>query len=95
MKSLSIFEISKNHFMIKDNSGLGGHCLCYRWRCQPWVVGNNSLWLTLKIAPGVLAIHCIIHEQHVVPENFYERLYKSINVFNRTNNTINNKSLSY
>ena len=23
MKSLSIFEISKNHFMIKDISGLG------------------------------------------------------------------------
>ena len=57
------------------------------------VVGDIGLWLTLKIAPGALAIHCIIHEQHAVPENIYERLCKSINVFNRTNNTINNKFL--
>ena len=56
------------------------------WLCQ--FIAN------LKNAPGVLAIHCIIHELHAVPKNFYEKLHKSMTVFNSVNNKINNKSSS-
>lgn len=47
-----------------------------------------------KNIPGVLAIHCVIHRQHLVAKNLSERLHKSLQLVITTVNKIRSSALS-
>lgn len=93
MKGLSVFETPKI-ILWKNIFPFWGSLLLLHmgmpamgcWLCR--FIAN------LKNVAGVLAIHCIIHELPVVLKNFYEKLPKSMAVFNSINHKINNKSSS-
>jgi len=47
-----------------------------------------------QVVPNVLAIHCVIHRQHLVAKNFSERLHTSLHYVITAVNKIRNNSLS-
>lgn len=47
-----------------------------------------------KTVPNILAVHCVIHRQHLVAKNLSERLHKSLNYVITAINKIKNISLN-
>ncbi|KAI5152824.1 hypothetical protein ENBRE01_3037 [Enteropsectra breve] len=89
----SIFNILKNFFEEKEIPFK--NILSVATDGAPSMTGlyNGFVALLKQVSPNVLAVHCVIHRQHLVAKNLSERLHASLNFVISAVNKIKNSAL--
>ena len=92
-KGESIFHVLKDYFMEKAIPL--SNIISVATDGAPAMVGRyrGSISYLKQNVPGVLAIHCVIHRQHLVAQNLNVRLHESLQLVIDTVNRIPNNAL--
>ena len=93
-KGESIFNVLKDFFIEKAIPL--SNILSVATDGAPAMVGRYRGFVTLvkQNVPGVLAIHCVIHRQHLVAKNLSSRLHESLQLVIKAVNRIRSNALN-
>lgn len=93
-KGESIFRVVKSYFEEK-NIPLK-HIISVATDGAPAMVGRHRGFIALlkKEIPDVIAVHCVIHRQHLVAKNLNARLHQSLQYVITTVNKIRSSALN-
>ncbi|KAI5152598.1 hypothetical protein ENBRE01_2949 [Enteropsectra breve] len=89
----SIFNILKNFFEEKEISFKNIFSVANDGTPSMTGLYNGFVALLKHVSPNVLAVHCVIHRQHLVAKNLSERLHASLNFVISAVNKIKNSAL--
>ena len=93
-KGESIFNVLKDYFMEKAIPL--SNIISVATEGVPAMVGRYRGFIShlKQNVPGVLAIHCVIHRQHLVAKNLYIRLHESLQLVINAVNRIRSNALN-
>ncbi|XP_025031038.1 LOW QUALITY PROTEIN: protein ZBED8-like, partial [Python bivittatus] len=93
-KSESIFNTVKDYF--KEKNFPFANIMSVATNGAPAMVGRHRGFIAFlkKEVPGILAVHCMIHRQHLVAKNLRDRLHQSIQYVISAVNKIRSNALN-
>ncbi|KAF2897441.1 hypothetical protein ILUMI_08735 [Ignelater luminosus] len=94
-KGKSIFYVLKDYFMEKPI--LLSNIISVATNGTPAMFGRYGGFISYvkQNVPGVLAIHCVIHQQHLVAKNLNGRLHESLRLVINAVNQIQSNALNF